>query len=160
MPRILFQIEDFNPHSYDKAYMFACNLSPKKFQDFDVGYWEDAKDMDTDLELLANSGLPQGMFDVDIEHGILTFVKKPTDYIEQRCKEIKMFADKIDPDMLINHCSFCTEQFERIFNDGDKYMVYINQFGYAIHLFDWLMHVVQLYPLGTKFYVGGIVEFL
>lgn len=160
MPRILFQIEDFNIHSYDKDYMLACNLSTKKFQDFDVGYWEDAKDMDTDLELLANSGLPQGMFDVDIEHGILTFVKKPTEYIEERCAKVKQFVNKIDPQMLIYHYNFCANQILNELNGGDKYMVYVNQLGYAVHLFDWLMHVVQLYPLGTKFYVGGIVEFL
>lgn len=124
-----------------------------------VDYWCDSEDEpENDFKWFVGQ-LPEGMFEVNNEEMSLTYVQKPTEYIQKFVDAIKAEADKLSVEGFFND-KFSTWNLEKILRNNDNdFMVYEDETDYPIYCNDWIMSVARHGEIGTKFYMGGVLDY-
>lgn len=122
-----------------------------------IYWWGDAEDIKDSFSKLV-SDLPNGMFDVNEEEMSLTYVKRPDNAIQEYFDKIKEKANELTIDNYYdgNDCLFELEMF--IKQGGYNDMIYNCIDGYPSYLKDWILWVATVCKIGTKYYLGGILD--
>ena len=159
----VFQLETFKKSEYDEHDVEELNefsLEQNQFPDPSyIDYWKDSEDVEDDFNWLVQSGLPEGMFEVNKEEYSLTYVKRPDEYIQKYIDKIKAEADKLSLEWLYSD-KFSTWYLERTLRNGDnEFMVYSAEDGYPIYIKDWILGVARTCEIGEKFYLGAVLDY-
>ena len=156
----ILQFEICKQSEYDKYDIEVLNeytLSENQLPDF-VDYTSETYLLEKDFERFVAS-LPEGVFDMNKEEMSLTYIKRPDDYIKNYFDTIKAEANKLSVDDFYN-CKCSTWKLEKVLkNFENHYMIYSSAFDYAMYLKNWIIQIVQCEKIGTKFYLGGVLDY-
>lgn len=159
----VFQFERVNKsefEDYNIEVLTDCMLDKSNFPDPNwIDYWKDSNDSpEEDFKWFVGS-LPNGMFEVNEEELSLTYIQKPTDYIQKFVDTIKEEANKLSVDGFFSD-KFSTWKLEKVLrNNESDFMVYKYDDGYPIYCSDWIMYVARNCEIGDKFYLGGVLDY-
>ena len=159
----VFQFENVNKTAFednDIEVLTECMLDKCNFPDPNwIDYWRDSNDSpEEDFKWFVGC-LPKGMFEVNEEELSLTYIKKPTDYIQNLVDTIQEEANKLSVEGFFAD-EFNTWKLKSILhNNNNDFMVYNYDDGYPIYCSEWIMNVARNYEIGEKFYLGGVLDY-
>ena len=159
----VFQFENVNKEAfedYDIEVLTECMLDKCNFPDPNwIDYWRDSNDSpEEDFKWFVGC-LPKGMFEVNEEELSLTYIKKPTDYIQSLVDTIQEEANKLSVEGFFAD-EFNTWKLKSILhNNNNDFMVYNYDDGYPIYCSEWIMNVARNREIGEKFYLGGVLDY-
>lgn len=159
----VFQFENVNKAAFednDIEVLTECMLDKCNFPDPNwIDYWRDSNDSpEEDFKWFVGC-LPNGMFEVNEEELSLTYIKKPTDYIQNLVDTIQEEANKLSVE------GFFTDELSTwklkgiLHNNNNDFMVYNYDDGYPIYCSKWIMNVARNCEIGEKFYLGGVLDY-
>ena len=159
----VFQIETFKKSEYDEHGIEELNefsLEQNQFpQPNYIDYWQNSENVADDFNWLVQSGLPDGMFEVNKEEQSLTYVKRPDEYIQKYIDKIKAETDKLSLESFYSN-NFSTWYLKRILlNNSNEFMVYSAEIGCLIYIKDWILGIAKICEIGKKFYLGGVLDY-
>ena len=159
----VFQFENVNKTAFednDIEVLTECMLDKCNFPDPNwIDYWRDSNDSPEEDFKWFVGFLPNGMFEVNEEELSLTYIKKPTDYIQNLVDTIQEEANKLSVEGFFAD-EFSTLKMKRILNNNNNdFMVYNYDDGYPIYCSEWIMNVARNYEIGEKFYLGGVLDY-
>ena len=159
----VFQFERVNKEEFEDnniEFLTDCMLDKSNFPDPNwIDYWKDSNDSpEEDFKWFVGS-LPNGMFEVNEEELSLTYVQKPTDYVQKFVDTIKEEANKLSVDGFFSGL-FSTWNLKKVLRKNkNDFMVYNYGNGYPIYCIDWIMGVARNGEIGDKFYMGGVLDY-
>ena len=159
----VFQFESVNKAAFednDIGVLTECMLDKCNFPDPNwIDYWRDSNDSpEEDFKWFVGC-LPKGMFEVNEEELSLTYIKKPTDYIQNLVNTIQEEANKLSVEGFFAD-KFNTWKLKSILhNNNNDFMVYNYDDGYPIYCSEWIMNVARDFEIGEKFYLGGVLDY-
>lgn len=159
----VFQFESVNKAAFednDIEVLTECMLDKCNFPDPNlIDYWRDSNDSpEEDFKWFVGC-LPKGMFEVNEKELSLTYIKKPTDYIQNLVDTIQEEANKLSVEGFFAD-EFSTWKLKRILhNNNNDFMVYNYDDGYPIYCSEWIMDVARNFEIGEKFYLGGVLDY-
>ena len=159
----VFQFESVNKEAFednDIEVLTECMLDKCNFPDPNwIDYWRDSNNSpEEDFKWFVGC-LPKGMFEVNEEELSLTYIKKPTDYIQNLVDTIQEEANKLSVEGFFAD-EFNTWKLKSILhNNNNDFMVYNYDDGYPIYCSEWIMNVARNYEIGEKFYLGGVLDY-
>ena len=159
----VFQFESVNKAAFednDIGVLTECMLDKCNFPDQNwIDYWRDSNDSpEEDFKWFVGC-LPKGMFEVNEEELSLTYIKKPTDYIQNLVDTIQEEANKLSVEGFFAD-EFNTWKLKSILhNNNNDFMVYNYDDGYPIYCSEWIMYVARNFEVGEKFYLGGVLDY-
>ena len=159
----VFQFESVNKAAFednDIGVLTECMLDKCNFPDPNwIDYWRDSNDStEEDFKWFVGC-LPKGMFEVNEEELSLTYIKKPTDYIQNLIDTIQEEANKLSVEGFFAD-KFNTWKLKSILhNNNNDFMVYNYDDGYPIYCSEWIMNVARDFEIGEKFYLGGVLDY-
>ena len=99
------------------------------------------------------------MFEVNEEELSLTYIKKPTDYIQNLVNAIQEEANKLSVEGFFADELSTWKLKSILHNNNNDFMVYNYDDGYPIYCSEWIMNVARNYEIGEKFYLGGVLDY-
>ena len=159
----VFQSESVNKEAFednDIGVLTECMLDKCNFPDPNwIDYWRDSNDNpEEDFKWFVGC-LPKGMFEVNEEELSLTYIKKPTDYIQSLVYTIQEESNNLSVEVFFAD-NFSIFKFKRILhNNNNDFMVYNYDDGYPIYCSEWIMNVARNREIGEKFYLGGVLDY-
>lgn len=159
----VFQFENVSKAEFkdnDIEVLTECMLDKCSFPNPNwIDYWQDSNDSpEEDFKWFVDC-LPKGMFEVNEEELSLTYIHKPTDYIQKFIDTIQEEANKLSVDGFFND-KFITWKLENVLgNNENDFMIYNSDNGYADYCNDWIIGVARNCEIGEKFYLGGVLDY-
>ena len=124
-----------------------------------IDYWRDSNDSpEEDFKWFVGC-LPKGMFEVNEEELSLTYIKKPTDYIQSLVDTIQEEANKLSVEGFFADELSTWKLKSILHNNNNDFMVYNYDDGYPIYCSEWIMYVARNFEVGEKFYLGGVLDY-
>lgn len=157
----VFQFEKFKKSDFDENDIELLNENTLEESQFPpvVGYWRDCDDIEDikeDFKHLVTYGLPEGMFEVNYEEMSLTYIKHPNNYIKRYIDAIKTEANNLS----FEEGKISTwKLLKTIENFESMYMVYSSDVNCARFIKDWIFEIAECEKIGTKFYLGGMLNY-
>ena len=159
----VFQFENVSKAEFednDIEVLTECMLDKCNFPDPNwIDYWQDSNDSpEEDFKWLVGC-LPKGMFEVNEEELSLTYIQRPTEYIQKFVDTIQEEANKLSVEGFFGD-KFSTWKLEKILrNNENDFMIYNSDNGYPIYCSDWIMGIARNCEIGDKFYLGGVIDY-
>ena len=159
----VFQFENVNKTAFednDIEVLTECMLDKCNFPDPNwIDYWRDSNDSpEEDFKWFVGC-LPKGMFEVNEEELSLTYIKKPTDYIQSLVDTIQEEANKLSVEGFFADELSTWKLKSILHNNNNDFMVYNYDDGYPIYCSEWIMYVARNFEVGEKFYLGGVLDY-
>ena len=159
----VFQFENVNKAAFednDIEVLTECMLDKCNFPDPNwIDYWQDSNDSpEEDFKWFVGC-LPKGMFEVNEEELSLTYIKKPTDYIQSLVDTIQEEANKLSVEGFFADELSTWKLKSILHNNNNDFMVYNYDDGYPIYCSEWIMYVARNFEVGEKFYLGGVLDY-
>ena len=159
----VFQFENVNKTAFednDIEVLTECMLDKCNFPDPNwIDYWRDSNDSPEEDFKWFVGFLPKGMFEVNEEELSLTYIKKPTDYIQSLVDTIQEEANKLSVEGFFADELSTWKLKSILHNNNNDFMVYNYDDGYPIYCSEWIMYVARNFEVGEKFYLGGVLDY-
>lgn len=159
----IFQLEPVKKDEYkDSGYRLLNSFSFDDRMVFPdptmIDWWSDTEDIKGSFSKLV-SDLPNGMFVVNEDEMSLTYVMRPDNYIQEYLDKIKEKANDLTIENLYSYKVSLLDMETLIKQGCCDDMCYSCNDGYPYYFNHWIIEVAKLDEIGTKYYLGGVLDY-